>query len=63
MGKRLQLETAIGDKDRVLSELGFRNHQVLIVQSTIPDVKEVLLQWTSDQSPMIINVAKGRDWL
>ena len=63
MGKRLQLETAIGDKDRVLSELGCRNREVLIVQRTLPDVKEVLLMWTSDRSPMIVSVAQGKGWL
>ena len=63
MGKRLQIDNVVSDRDRVLMELSYRNHQVLIIRRTIPSVKDVLLEWTNDRSPMIINVSQGRGWL
>ena len=49
--------------DQVLELLGYRNKSVLIVQSTLPNVQDVLLTWTTDRSPMIVLVSQGRGWL
>jgi len=43
-------------KERVLSELSFRNHKVLIRCERVPQMRDVILKWTSDRSPMVVNV-------
>jgi len=61
MGKRLIGESS--DKDKVLEALSYRNRSVLIIQRELPGVQEVLLEWTTDRSPMIVTVSQGREWM
>ncbi len=62
MGKRLQLEIP-SDRERVLAELRSRNRSVLVVRSPLPEVMDVITEWTNDGSPMTVNVAQGKGWL
>lgn len=51
------------ERETVLAELRARNHMILVVRSPLPKVADVIVEWTSDNSPMIVNVVQGRDWL